>query len=147
MSDPVRFQRCRLILCHKQSTSARTLFLRHAAGNLCGPEPLPTLASWLEAAAQGAEDEHFHPAGVVRVLGEQLGIEHGELQPEAEFYEQVDTPDGPLHIFLGRFTSIDPPRQQMEQRGARFYAITELRGCHPAEMGLLRRAYEVMLGG
>ena len=45
------FETVRIVLYHKQATSARTLFLRHADGSVCAPAPLPPLATVL------AEDE------------------------------------------------------------------------------------------
>ena len=36
----------RLILFHKQSTSARTRFLRHGHGGICTLGPLPTGPDW-----------------------------------------------------------------------------------------------------
>ncbi|MDD1650808.1 MAG: hypothetical protein LUO80_10515, partial [Methylococcaceae bacterium] len=42
----------RLILYHSQSTSARTLFLRHATGSVIAPEPLPFLSRVLDETGQ-----------------------------------------------------------------------------------------------
>lgn len=65
---------------------------------------------------------------------------------EGEFHERVDTPQQTLSIYLARFTCIDPPRQWFAERGGQFCAITELRGGHPAEMALLQRAYQAIMG-
>jgi hypothetical protein len=134
----------RFLLYHKQATSARTLFLRFAAGHLLGPEPLPFLtAADATATFQGAA----HPASLGLVLSRELGWPDGALEIDPDFVAAVETPTGVLPIHLARFTTIDPPRDWVEAGIGRFCAITELRGSHPAEMALLRQAYEHVLGG
>jgi hypothetical protein len=49
-------------------------------------------------------------------------------------------------VRLAIFTSIDPPFELAESLGGRFIAITEARGCPPAEMELLRQAYTALMG-
>lgn len=135
----------RLILFHKQSISARTLFLRHASGSVIAPVPLPPLSALLDedAARPGPAT---HPAALLRAYCDGLGLAASLLQIEAEFHQQVETPSHTLDIYLARFTCTDPPRSLFEAQGGRFCAITELRGGHPAEMGLLQKAYETILG-
>jgi len=132
----------RLILYHSQSTSARTLFLRHGSGSVITPEPLPPLSSVLE---DGGFDIagvaiFLHPAALVREYCTALGLPHTLLKAEGEFHERVETPQNNLNIYLARFTCIDPPRALFAERGGKFCAITELRGGHPAEMALLQKA-------
>lgn len=139
MNPPVRF-----IFYHKQSTSARTLFLRFDAGHLLGPEPLP----FLSAAGETEPDwGAAHPASLGLALSRKLGWPDGALEIDPEFVAEVETPTGAVRIHLARCTTIDPPRHWVEAGIGRFCAITELRGGHPAEMALLRKAYEHVLGG
>ena len=137
----------RLILYHSQSTSARTLFLRHESGSVIAPEPLPFLSTVFEEGEfiVGA-GVLLHPATVVHNYCVTFGFPPSLLVVEGEFHERVDTPQGTLNIYLARFTSIDPPRALFADRGGKFCAITELRGGHPAEMALLRRAYQAIMG-
>lgn len=143
-------ENCRIVLYHKQATSARTLFLNHAHGSVVGPEALPPLSSVLE---EEEEEEAAnpgllpHPAALHKALGENLGLDGGLFQLDVEFRAVVDTPPGPIAVYLAHFTTVDPPRTLMSERGASFLPITELRGRHPAEMELLRRAYSSILGG
>lgn len=110
----------RLILFHKQRSSARTRFLRFADTVLaCGP-------------LQAAEERMALPAGSLEVV--------------ADFQRDVDTGDGTVPVLLAGFTSIDPPFAAAEAIGARFVAITEARGLPPVELELLRHAYEVLIG-
>lgn len=138
----------RLILYHSQSTSARTLFLRHGTGSVIAPEPLPKLSTLLDEAALASDPATVrpHPAAVVGDYAASLGLPGGLLQVDPEFHETVDTPGAIVQVLLARFTCIDPPRQLFEAEGGCFCAITELRGGHPAEMGLLQLAYQAIMG-
>jgi hypothetical protein len=110
----------RLILFHKQKTSARTRFLRFADTVLaCGP-------------LSAAEDRMALPAGSLEVV--------------ADFQRDVDTGDSTVPVVLAGFTSIDPPFAAAEAIGARFVPIIEARGLPPVELELLRHAYEVLIG-
>lgn len=137
----------RVLLYHKQATSARTLFLNLAHGSVVGPQALPPLASVLEEAEEGAPALLPHPAALHKALGERLELDSGLFELDVEFRHLVDTPPGPVAVYLAHFTTMDPPRALMHERGASFLPITELRGRHPAEMELLRRAYTSILGG
>jgi hypothetical protein len=134
----------RLILFHKQRTSARTRFLRFAE-SLLAFAPLPALSA--------VRDEDAprpallpHPAHCLRDAEDTLGLPVGSLRAEAEFYTEVDTPAGPVPVLLAEFTGIDPPFAAAEALGGRFIAITEARGLPPVELELARRAYAVILG-
>jgi hypothetical protein len=110
----------RLILFHKQRSSARTRFLRFADTVLaCGPLP-------------AAE--------------ERMALPSGSLEIVADFQRDVDAGAGTVPVLLAGFTSIDPPFAAAEAIGARFVAITEARGLPPVELELLRHAYEVLIG-
>lgn len=135
----------RLILVHKQGTSARTRFLRYADG-IVAPEPFPKLAQVLgeDEVADGASVV-AHPAALLRQVAEGLGLGAGDIVLESDFRAHVDTPQGVAPIYLGRVTTIDPPFAAAEKAGARFIAITEARDLPPSELELLRRAYECVM--
>lgn len=136
----------RVILFHKQSTSARTRFLLFAHGGVCGPEPLPELAEMMgEPPVSGAPAPH--PAALIRQTAERLGLGPKGLEAVGEFRHWVDVAGGPVVVFLAAFTSIDPPFGQVAEHGARFIDLTEARALPPAELELLRKAYELLLGG
>jgi len=137
----------RLLLAHKQKTSARVRFLRFAHG-LSAFEALPALSSVIEDPP--ASRVEAHPSFYLRSAEALLGLENGGLALEAEFSASVDTTDGTLRVRLATFTSIDPPFELAERLGGKFIAITEARGDSnktvPAEMELLRQAYTVLMG-
>ncbi len=139
--------KARLVLYHSQSTSARTLFLRHASGSVIAPTPLPPLSTLLEEEFDAGDEAVFlHPSALLHDYCAKLGLAPSLLQAEGEFHQRVDAPGGAISVYLARFTCIDPPRQTFAGQGGKFCAITELRGAHPAEMGLLQRAYQAIMG-
>jgi hypothetical protein len=134
----------RLILYHKQATSARTRFLRFA-DTLLAFTALPTLSAVRdEDAAQSSVVAH--PAPVLRQAEQRLGLAQGDLRAAADYYAEVDTPDGTVPVLLAEFTAIDPPFDAAVAIGGRFVAITEARGLPAVELELVRRAYAVILG-
>ncbi|HEX5393850.1 MAG TPA: hypothetical protein VFW68_11230 [Rhodocyclaceae bacterium] len=133
-----------LVLYHKQSTSGRTRFLRLPAG-LLAFDPLP-MSSSLKEGNEPASPVRPHPAIHLKSAEEKLGLPAGSLEAEAEFYAEIDTPDGPAAVLLARFTTIDPPFAAADALGGKFIALTEARGLHPIELDLARRAYELILG-
>ncbi|MDD3529128.1 MAG: hypothetical protein PHS77_04565 [Gallionellaceae bacterium] len=135
----------RMILVHKQQTSARLRFLRFAHG-MCAFAPLPAL-SVVEAAGEGAPAVAHHPNAWLRAAARRLGLDDGALQAETGFHAVVQTPAGPVTVQLASFATVDPPFAAAESLGGRFVDLTEARGGTPAEMELLRRAYVAMLGG
>jgi hypothetical protein len=134
----------RLILAHKQKTSARVGFLRFGHG-VCAFDPLPAL-SVVEEAGEGDPAVAYHPNAWLRQAERQLGLDAGALKAEPEFHATVQTPAGPLSIQLASFETVDPPFAEAESAGGRFAAITELRDCPPAEIELLQRAYTALMG-
>ncbi len=133
----------RLLLAHKQKTSARVRFLRFPHG-LTAFTALPRLSSVHEIAPECRVE--LHPNMYLRAAERELGLEAGSLALEAEFSAGVDTPDGTIRVRLATFTSIDPPFAAAERVGGKFIAITEARGCAPADLDLLRQAYTVLMG-
>lgn len=134
----------RLILVHKQRTSARVRFLRFPHG-VTAFSPLPAL-SVVEEEKEGEPAVAYHPNGWLRAAERAMKLDNGALKPEAEFQATVQTPDGPVTVHLASLDYVDPPFAEAEALGGRFIAITEARGCTPVELELLRRAYTVVMG-
>ncbi len=132
----------RLILAHKQSTSARVRFLSFAHG-VSAFEPLPQFSSFDEATP--APQVVHHPSAYLRAAETRLGLPGGSLKHEAEFVATVQTPEELIEVNLAIFTSIDPPFAAVEAVGARFIAITEARNCSTVELSLLRHAYPILV--
>jgi hypothetical protein len=133
----------RLVLVHKQRTSARVRFLRFAHGMLAFA-PLPRLSALLESVPPSRLETH--PGLYLRQAEARLGLAPGDLAHEAGYCAAVDTPDGTLRVRLASFTGMDPPFAAAARVNGRFVAITEARGTTSVELELLRLAYSVLLG-
>jgi hypothetical protein len=133
----------RLLLFHKQGTSARTRFLRFGE-SLLAFAPLPEGAV-LRAEDAGPGTLRPHPAPLLKLAEQKLGLP-GSLQLEPEFSATLDTPQGEVPVLLAGFTTLDPPFVAADTLGGRFVALTELRGLPAVELDLVRRAYTVILG-
>jgi len=134
----------RVILYHKQATSARTRFLRFDNRTVCAFEPLPMPAQLLE---ESCDNTVIHPAAVLHAVEQRLGLAAGTLKAEGEYRHCVAIPGGQVQIILAGITTIDPPFVQAAQAGAGFIDLTQARGLPQVELELLRHAYELVLGG
>ncbi len=133
----------RLIILHKQSTSARVRFMT-LGDSVLAFSPLPDLAVLRDEAY--SPTLQFHPTAALRAAEKQLGLPDGGLEPVPDFCAWVDTPGGDRAILLAACASIDPPFAAAEKLGGKFIAITEARRLPLLERELLRRAYEHLLG-
>ena len=130
----------RLILLHKQKTSARTRFLRFADTAMAF-RALPASARLVESGAVRP-----HPVAHLRAAEQRLGLPADTLEALSDFQFEVETADGPLPVLLAAFNTIDPPFAAAEAAGGRFVAITEMRDLPTVELELLRKAYEILIG-
>lgn len=145
-TDPVRHSR--IIFFHKHGTSARTRFLRFADDTVCAFAPLPQRAAIIDQGAiplpPGIES---HPALLLKEGRQRLQMPEGAFELEGEYRVWVDAPGGAIRVLLVRLTDIDPPFEAAAAIGARFIDLTQARDLPAVELLLLRRAYEVILGG
>lgn len=137
----------RLVLYHKQSTSARTRYLRFADGGICAFQPLPAGAEMSFESPQGDGDVLPHPGAVIAAAERWLGLAAGVLEFQGEFRARAQAAGGGLSVYLLRFTTVDPPFEAVGGVGASFVAITETRGLPAAEMDILRRSYAYIMEG
>ena len=136
----------RLIMFHQQATSARTRFLRLPHGGVCAFGALPAMSQVVD---EPPDEGNLlqHPGRVVHDAEAWLGMDAGSLEAEGNFKAWVDVPGSPVQVFLARFTTIDPPFDEVGATSGSFIDLTQARGLPVAELGLLRRAYEFALGG
>jgi len=140
MSAPAR-----LILVHKQRTSAMIRFVRFPHG-IVAPDPLSKLAELMGEDEQVEEQAVVTPPAVlVKIVADLLDLSEDDIALEGGFRAHVDTPEGAAPVYLGSLTAIDPPYDAVERSGARFIAITDARDLPPTELELLRRAYECVM--
>lgn len=135
----------RLIMYHVQGYSARLRFLKLASGSVCYHEPLPKLSQFMDQ--EPNEKLALHPAAYVKEAAQWLGMKTDELEAEGEYRAWVDVPDGTVQVFLVRFTTEDPPFAAAEAQGAEFVELPQARNLPPTELELLRKAYELVIGG
>lgn len=133
----------RLVILHKQSTSARVRFMT-LGDSVLAFSPVP------ESAVLRGEDYSptvsFHPTAALRAAEQKLGLADGGLEPVPDFCLWLDTPQGDQAVLLAACTSIDPPFEAAEKQGGKFIAITEARRLPLVEREILRRTYEHVLG-
>jgi len=135
----------RVILYHKQATSARTRFLRFRHGGVCCPDGLPADAE-LHLDAPALTAIVTHPAMRLRTAEAQLKLPRGDLESDAGFHCQMVSHGAVSDVFLAHFTAIDPPFEAAAAIGAAFIDLTQARGLPTAELSFLRLAYEHVLG-
>ena len=133
----------RVMLYHKQATSARTRFVKFDSGSVLGFDPLARLAQVDDAKAGNTR---VHPASVLRETEQRLGLDANTLVAEPEFQHAIDVPGGVVQVLLAAISTMDPPFEAVEKAGGRFIDLTQARGLPPVEMEMLRHAYELVLG-
>lgn len=134
----------RVILYHKQATSARTRFLKFDNESVCAPDPIPMPAVLLE---HDDSTTLNHPAAILQKTEQLLDLPAGSLKAEGEYHQTVEAPGKRIQIILAEITTMDPPFEEAERIGARFIDLTQARGLPQVELELLRCAYELILGG
>jgi len=134
----------RVILYHKQASSARTRFLKFSHDSVCAFTGIPDLARLAEGRASKML---IHPSAVLREVEDRLGLVAGSLKVEPEYRHHVTVPGGSIQVLLAHIETLDPPFAAAEKVDARFIDLTQARGLPPIEMELLRHAYELVMGG
>lgn len=133
----------RLVLCHKQKTSARLRFLLFPHGVLAF-EPLPPDA--IISPRYSHTRVELHPAAWAHQACERLGLANDAISAEPEFHIEARYHGNVVTILLATFNSIDPPFEMARQHDARFVPLTELRQLPEAELDVLGHVYEYLIG-
>ncbi len=134
----------RVILCHFDSYSTALLFARFGTSVLA-PSPLPEGAgATSEVSAPGAQ---YEPAAALNALSLRYGLDSAQMSLLDGFQEWISSEEGPIRIHLARFTTFEAPRDAIEPHGGVFKPISEMRGTAMLELNLLRRAFNLIMGG
>jgi hypothetical protein len=141
--EPAMVSDRRLILYHKHSSSGRTLFL-HLNGSVCQFDGLSAAARIVESHV-GGNQVHEDLSDLLTDAEQRLGLAGGTVEIDREFSVAIVDADTPLHIYLARFTAIDPPQERLAEYGGKFMALTEARRLPPTELELLRLAYSTIM--
>jgi len=135
----------RLILAHFDSYSTALLFARWPDGSLLSPAPLPALAA---LSAAPAEVSALHAAQAAMDAGvTRLGLDADELVYAGDFDAWASSDEGAIRIHLLRFTTFEAPAHRVESGGGVFRPISALRGANPQELQLVRKVFDLIMGG
>lgn len=139
----------RIILYHKQSTSARTRFVQFEGKTVLGFAPVVALSQLHENGHESAHPDNMrlHPTAILKSTEEKLGLNQDSLKPETEFQHSIEVPGGNIPVLLAEITTTDPPFQAVAEAGGSFIDLTQARQLPQVELQLLRHAYELVLGG
>lgn len=144
MTHPTILERNRVILCHFDSYSAALLFARYGASVLA-PTPLPASAS--DIPPPDDSGEQHAPSAVFAALIAKYGLGPAQLKIDDDFQAWLSDDIGPIRIHLARFTSLDAPHEAIEALGGAFKPISQMRGMPATELNLMRRVFNLMVGG
>lgn len=137
----------RVILFHKQSTSAMTRFFKsNDAGVLIGGD-LPEQARVVTGEVEASSAVVAHPAAIIAELAKWLSLPADAMEVESEYVELLEVPAQVIRVCLIRFTTIDPPFAEAEKANASFIALTQARTLAAVELELLRSAYIQIMEG
>ena len=109
------------------------------------PSPLPEGASPVPAPSEITEKHD--PEKVMEALIEKYDFDPAELKIAEGFQEWMGSESGPIRIHLAKFTTFDPPREEIEATGGIMKPISELRGTPMIELNLLRAAFNLVMSG
>ncbi|GAB4063170.1 hypothetical protein [Uliginosibacterium sediminicola] len=135
----------RLILCHFDSYSTALVFARWPDGSLLAPAPLPATASLVEAPAELASVHAAQPVCAAGIA--QLALDEAELVYVGDFDAWAASEEGLIRIHLLRFTNFEAPAHRIEGAGGVFRPISALRGAAAIELPLVRKVFDLIMGG
>ncbi|MGD8569105.1 MAG: hypothetical protein PVJ39_13535 [Gammaproteobacteria bacterium] len=144
---PAGLQNTRLIVFHKHPMSARLNFLQFSYGGVCAFSPLPKLVSLVDKGAHSETGPVIHPSTITNWAEKQLGLKHGALRLEVEFYERVEVPKGEIAIYLAGIDGHETPDSELQKKDVQSISLMACVGIAPVEMLLLQKAYRVIMGG
>ncbi len=101
----------RLIMYHKQATSARLLFLV-LNGAICHFDSLPSGSKIVDS---NIDEEQVveYPEDIIPKIKERLAISEDILELETTFKAIAKANDTTVTIYLVNFNTIDPPHEQL----------------------------------
>jgi hypothetical protein len=133
-----------VVLAHFDSYSAALVFARWGT-TLLMPEALPESA---QPMPPPAVVQALHAGDAVsNAIIARYGLQPAELVRVPEFDAWVQTNAGPLRIHLLRFTTFEAPAESIRPHGGEFKPISALRGAAALELNLLRRVFDIIIGG
>lgn len=133
----------RLIMYHKQFTSARILFFA-LNSSICHFDGLPPESKIVDSSIEGDRVIEY-PENLMPNIKERLGLSKDILEIETTFKAIAKSEESESDIYLARFTTLDPPREQLADLGGKFISIIEARSFPSVEVELLGLAYSFLM--
>jgi len=133
----------RLIVYHRHSFSGRTLFL-NLNGSVCQFDGLSADSHIVESHVGGNQVSE-DVSELLADAEQRLGLAVGTVELDREFRVAIASAGTPIQIYLARFTTIDPPYEQLAERDGKFIALMDARQLPPTELELLRLAYSTIM--
>lgn len=135
----------RVILCHFDSYSCALNFAR-SGDTVLTPTPLP--ASVSDTPPPEPAGEQYAPDAVLDAVITKYGLNAAQLKIDAGFEAWLSAGESaPIRIHLVRISSPDIPHVAIEPLGAVFKPISQMRGMPPVELNLMRRVFDLIMGG
>ena len=133
----------RLIIYHKQAASARILFFA-LNGSVCHCDGLPPESKIVDSSIE--EDRVVdYPETLIPTIKKRLELSSNILEIEKTFMAIAKSEDLAIAIYLARFTTIDPPREELKHLGGKFIPIVEARAFPSVELKLLGLVYSFLM--
>ncbi|ELS00761.1 hypothetical protein Xen7305DRAFT_00004620 [Xenococcus sp. PCC 7305] len=133
----------RLIIYHKQAASARILFFA-LNGSVCHCNGLPAESKIVDSCIEGDRVIDY-PETLIPSLKERWKLSSDILEMEKTFMAIAESGDLAINIYLARFTTVDPPREQLKHLGGKFIPIVDARTFPPVELKLLGLVYSFLM--
>ena len=133
----------RLMLVHFDPYSTALHFAQWD-GSLLWPAPLPPEAT----PAPPGEPDADQAAALATAMAGLLGLEGALLQAPEGFGPRFQSAAGDVQqVHLLRLDTFEPPREALAAAGGVFKPISALRGGAPAELGLAREVFNLIVSG
>jgi hypothetical protein len=133
----------RLVLYHKHSFSGRTLFL-NLNGTVCQFDGL-SADSRIVASHVGGNQVSEDVSELLADAEQRLGLAGGTVELDREFRVAIADAGTPIQIYLARFTTVDPPYEQLAEQDGKFIALMDARRLPATELELLGLAYSTIM--
>ena len=106
----------RLIIYHKHASSARILFFA-LNGLFCHCDGLPPESKIVNSSIE--EERVDYPETLITTITKSLEISSNILEIEKTFMAIAKSEDIAINIYLARFTTIDPPDEELKHLESR----------------------------
>ena len=127
------------------SSDLTALVFARFGTSVLAPSPLPFAAEPMEPPTRC--DASTAPAAAWAALSEHYGFDEAKWELVTEFAEWMSVGNAPIRIHLARSRDFEAPHADLHAIGGVFKHISELRGIASGELPLVRRVFNLIMGG